>query len=88
MTTFLKFPDEQTFNDKVVKLGLKPSAEIKGNNFSISVIGQILEGTVIDDEGNEKNVYVDGFYVNLCGELPKGWDSMIINVKTPVRVFG
>ena len=32
--------------------------------------------------------YIDGWHVNLLGELPEGWDAMTVEVNSPVRIFG
>lgn len=93
MTTFLKFNDESQFLTELAKLKLSPASEIKGDGFVLSVIGLIPDGgeeTVTDAEGVEtvQPTYIDGWHVNLLGQLPDGWDAMAVEVNSPVRVFG
>jgi hypothetical protein len=101
MTTFLKFNDEGHFLTELAKLKLSPASEIKGDGFALSVIGLIPDGgeaalideqgeAVLDEDGLQvmQPTYIDGWHVNLLGDLPSGWDAMVVQVNSPVRVFG
>jgi hypothetical protein len=83
MTTFLKFPSEGDFNQALFELGLTPASEVKGDGFVLSVVGLIPDGGT-----EEEPTYIDGYHVNLLGEVPEGWDAMVVQVSSPVRVFG
>ena len=101
MTTFLKFNDESQFLTELAKLKLSPASEIAGEGFVLSVIGLIPDGgktpvldelgePVLDEDGLEvlEPTYIDGWHVNLLGELPEGWGAMSVEVNSPVRIFG
>jgi hypothetical protein len=101
MTTFLKFESEGQFLTELAKLNLQPLSEIQGEGFTISVIGLISDGgetVMVDEQGEEVldedglqvmlPTYIDGYHVNLLGNLPEGWDTMTVEVNSPIRIFG
>ena len=85
MTTFLKFPDEQAFRAACADIGATPAPEMRIGDCLLSVVGLIPDG--VAEEGEEQ-AYIEGFHVNALGTLPEGWDAMVVEVKSPVRVFG
>ena len=98
---FLKFPDEETFFEKAVEAGLSYT-NVDGEviirsgteNLTIDFVGEIVKpGTYeFDQETSElieitPPVVVDGYHINISGELPELFTEYVIpEPTTPYRL--
>jgi hypothetical protein len=92
-----RFPDESTFLALAAAEGLIATNEdgnetliTSSHTHSIDVIGTIYEGGTYDAEGEviDPPVALDGWHVNTsAGFAPEAWDSYLVVVNSPARVF-
>lgn len=77
MTTFLKFPDEDTAKEVLADY-------VTEDGWITAGIGWALDplGTIYRDE-----VELEGWHVNYAGELPEVAQPYVIEPNNPVRVF-
>lgn len=77
MTTFLKFPDENTAKEVLADY-------VTEDGWITAGIGWALDplGTIYRDE-----VELEGWHVNYAGELPEIAQPYVIEPNNPVRVF-
>lgn len=91
-----RFPDESTFLALAAAEGLIATNEdgietliTSSHTHSIDVIGTIYEGGTYDEQGEviTPPVALDGFHVNTMALAPEAWDSYLVVVNSPVRIF-
>ena len=72
---FLRFPDESAWTAAATEAGflIDDTLTAYTHGHAIDVIGNIPD-TV-------------GFHVNFVGELPGGWDKLLVEPLAPYRVF-
>ena len=97
MTTYLRFPDEPTGMAALEAAGFTTTDEdgatvviTASHTHAIDVVGLIHIGGEYDPETGEVLVEptpLDGWHVNLAGDLPTGWDSCVVSPEHPSRVF-
>jgi hypothetical protein len=93
---FFRFPNETVGMDALRSAGFIATDE-EGNesiitashNHALDVIGEIQRGGEWDEEGNviTPPTVLDGWHVNLQGELPEGWEQYVVHPQNPVRVW-
>ena len=93
MTTFLRFPDQQTFTDACTEAGLTTvteDGEKAINRYShthamrvIGTITKVVEEAEYDEEGEvvkeAVTEEVDGWHVNFKGDLPAAFEPYVID---------
>ena len=93
---FLRFPNETIAMQELQENGLTYSSEdgteqviTASHDFAIDVIGDIYEGGVYGDNGEviEAPNKLDGFHVNMTGEIPVSWQQYTVTPSSPSRVF-
>ena len=92
MTYFLRFPDEATWTAAATEAGflIDDTLAAYTHDRAIDVVGTITRGGEYDPETGEVIVapeVLDGWHVNLAGELPDGWEEYVVSPENPVRVF-
>jgi hypothetical protein len=96
MTYFIRFPDEPTGMAALEAAGFTGTDEdgnttilTASHDWALDVIGAISIGGEYDDEGEviEPPTLLDGWHVNLAGELPEGWEDYVVYPGNPVRIF-
>lgn len=93
MTLFLKFASKEEFNSACRDLNITVDSDAQIGQCTVSVIGLIPDGTYktyTDDAGLEvvEPNFIDGWHVNAVGVLPNGWETYLVEVSTPTRIFG
>lgn len=98
-TTFLRFPDEATFQAAAEVAGLynEPVGDHPGgyiqytHDHAMDIVGTIYnDDAVIDPDTGEvitPATPMDGWHVNYKGELPTNWDQFLVNPQDPYRIF-
>lgn len=93
---YFRFPDEATGMAALEAAGFTATDEdgnvtvvTASHTHALDVIGPIPRGGEWDEEGNviTPPELLDGWHVNLIGELPENWDQYIVSPQSPVRVF-
>ena len=89
---FLRFPDESTWTAAATKAGFIVDDALAAytHDRAIDMLGTITRGGEYDPETGEVIVateVLDGWHVNLAGELPEGWDKFLVEPANPYRVF-
>lgn len=93
MTHYIRFPDESTGMAALDAAGLltEDGEPITASHtHALDCVGLIYRGGEYDPETGEvitPPTLLDGWHVNLAGELPDGWEPYIVNPAQPVRVF-
>jgi hypothetical protein len=75
MTQFLRFPDADAWTAAASEAGFISGGALVAytHDRAIDVVGEIAG--------------MDGFHVNVIGELPEGWDAFLVTPEQPYRVF-
>ena len=75
MTQFLRFPDESAWLAAAAEAGFMADDTLAAytHDRAIDVVGEITD--------------MDGFHVNVIGELPTGWGEFLVTPEQPYRVF-
>ena len=75
MTQFLRFPDADAWTAAASEAGFMADDTLAAytHDRAIDVVGEITG--------------MDGFHVNVIGELPEGWDGFVVSPDNPYRVF-
>lgn len=89
---FFRFPSEEEGTAALEAVGLlneDGSFITASHTHSLDVIGTITRGGEWDDEGNviTPPTVLDGWHVNLQGEVPDGWEQYVVEPQQPVRVW-
>lgn len=94
---YLRFPDSATGMAALQVAGFTATDEddntvviTASHTHAIDVVGAISIGGEWDSETGEVLVeptLLDGWHVNLAGDLPDGWDSYLVSPEHPSRVF-
>ena len=93
---FLRFPNETIAMQELQENGFTYSDEngteqvkTASHNFAIDVIGDIYEGGVYGNNGEviEAPIKLNGFHVNMVGDIPASWQQYIVTPNSPSRVF-
>jgi hypothetical protein len=89
---FFRFPDEATGMAALDAAGLLTEDGdplTASHTHALDVIGTIFIGGEYDDEGEVlvPPTLLDGWHINLAGDLPKGWEQYVVRPEHPVRVF-
>lgn len=93
MTHYIRFPDETTGWIELGNAGLLDADRnpiTASHTHALDVIGPIYVGGEWDPETGEvitPPTLLDGWHVNLAGDLPDGWDSYVVSPEHPSRVF-
>ena len=87
---FFRFPDWETGMAALETAGLltKDGEFITASHHhALDVIGTITRGGEWDDEGNVvvPPTTLDGWHVNLQGEVPEGWEQYAVWPRNPIR---
>lgn len=96
-TTYLRFPDETTGMTALDAAGFTTTDEdgntvvlTASHTHAIDVVGAITIGGTYDPETGEvltPPVLLDGWHVNMIGELPDDWQQYVVTPKHPARIF-
>ena len=94
---YFRFPDEATGMAALAEAGFTTVDEdgtvrilTASHAHALDVVGVITLGGEYDPVTGEVLVsptVLDGWHVNLIGELPEGWDTYVVEPANPVRVF-
>jgi hypothetical protein len=94
---FFRFPDEATGMAALEAAGFTTTDEdgnttivTASHDWALDVVGIINKGGEYDPETGEvitSSTLLDGWHVNLAGDLPKGWEEYVVRPKQPVRVW-
>ena len=93
---FLRFPDAIIAMQELQENGFTYSDKngteqvmTASHDFAIDVIGDIYEGGIYGDNGEliEAPTLLNGFHVNIIGEIPLSWQQYTVNPSSPNRVF-
>jgi hypothetical protein len=97
MTYFIRFPDEATGMAALDAAGFTTTDEdgnttvlTASHDWALDVVGLISIGGEYDPETGDvitPPTLLDGWHVNLAGELPEGWEEYVVYPGNPVRVF-
>ena len=92
MMNFLRFPDESAWTVAATEAGLLIDDTLLAytHDRAIDVVGVITRGGEYDPETGDVIVaptVLDGWHVNFQGELPDGWDELMVEPANPVRVW-
>ena len=98
MTHYLRFPDAPTGMAAIGAAGFiatatdeSPDAVITASHtHALDVVGIITRGGEWDPETGDvvvPPVTLDGWHVNLIGDLPEGWERYLVEPRHPARVF-
>jgi hypothetical protein len=93
MTCYIRFPDEATGMAALDAAGLLTEDGLPitaSHTHALDVVGTISRGGEYDPETGEVLVpptVLDGWHVNLMGDLPDGWEEYAVSPENPVRVF-
>ena len=91
MTTYLKFPDEQTAIETLSAFRNEDGWINSSHTHAIDVVGAITKGTgvfVQTEMGDvEQSAPIDGFHINFVGDLPEAALPYVVEPANPVRVF-
>ena len=90
--TFFRFPDEATGMAALEAAGLlNEDGEFitASHHHALDVLGTITRGGEWDEDGNviTAPTVLDGWHVNLQGEVPEGWEQYAVTPQNPVRVW-
>ena len=89
---FFRFPDEATGMAALDAAGLlTEDGEFitASHHHALDVLGTITRGGEWDEDGNviTAPTVLDGWHVNLQGNLPEGWEQYAVTPQNPVRVW-
>jgi hypothetical protein len=90
MTHYLRFPNEATAKTVLANYLTEDGTWITASHsHALDVIGTITRGGEWDEDGNviTEPTVLDGWHVNLRGNVPDGWDVYAVWPERPVRVW-
>jgi len=97
MTHYLCFPDESTGMAALDAAGFTTTNDdgdtvvlTASHTHALDCVGRIYKGGTYDPDTGEvitPPTLLNGWHVNLIGELPDGWDAYLVEPKHPSRVF-
>jgi len=86
-----RFPDVAAWLGAAFAEGLIVDGELQAytHDHAIDVIGAITKPGTYDENGDELTppVLLPGFHVNVVGIAPESWDSFLVVVNSPSRIF-
>ena len=94
MTTYLRFPDEPTFQNAALAAGLRTEEGTYiqyTHDHAMDIVGILMnnDDVVFDPDGTVVTpaTPMAGWHVNYVGVLPAGWDAFLVSPVAPRRVF-